>query len=110
MYLDVETRGEHMWDPGQYQRFTGERSRPFADLIARVGAEDPATVVDLGCGPGNLTAHLARGGPGRPPPEPPGAAPGTPPPSSPWAAARGPGPPPGPAAGPARPCTASTTR
>ena len=53
-----------MWDPGQYQRFTGERSRPFADLIARVGAEDPATVVDLGCGPGNLTADLGRRWPG----------------------------------------------
>jgi trans-aconitate 2-methyltransferase len=53
-----------MWDPGQYQRFSDERSRPFADLIARVGAADPATVVDLGCGPGNLTADLARRWPG----------------------------------------------
>jgi trans-aconitate 2-methyltransferase len=48
-----------MWDPGQYQRFAGERSRPFSDLLARVGAADPAYVVDLGCGPGNLTAALA---------------------------------------------------
>jgi trans-aconitate 2-methyltransferase len=53
-----------MWDPGQYQRFSDERSRPFTDLIARVGAEDPAMVVDLGCGPGNLTADLARRWPG----------------------------------------------
>jgi len=49
-----------MWDPGQYQRFADERGRPFADLTARIGATDPATVVDLGCGPGHLTAGLAR--------------------------------------------------
>ena len=53
-----------MWDPGQYQRFSDERSRPFADLTARIGAGDPAAVVDLGCGPGHLTADLARRWPG----------------------------------------------
>ena len=49
-----------MWDPGQYQRFAGERGRPFLDLIARVGAASPGLVVDLGCGPGNLTVVLAQ--------------------------------------------------
>jgi trans-aconitate 2-methyltransferase len=53
-----------MWDPGQYRRFADERSRPFADLLARVRAEDPRLVVDLGCGPGELTARLARRWPG----------------------------------------------
>jgi trans-aconitate 2-methyltransferase len=48
-----------MWDPGQYLRFGDERSRPFADLLARVGAVSPGHVVDLGCGPGHLTAVLA---------------------------------------------------
>lgn len=48
-----------MWDPGQYLRFAGERGRPFADLLARVHADAPRLVVDLGCGPGNLTASLA---------------------------------------------------
>lgn len=48
-----------MWDPAQYQRFGDERSRPFFDLLGRVHAENPRTVVDLGCGPGNLTATLA---------------------------------------------------
>jgi trans-aconitate 2-methyltransferase len=48
-----------LWDPAQYQRFSDERSRPFLDLLARVHAEDPRSVVDLGCGPGNLTATLA---------------------------------------------------
>jgi trans-aconitate 2-methyltransferase len=48
-----------MWDPGQYLRFGDERGRPFGDLLARVNAEAPGLVVDLGCGPGNLTAILA---------------------------------------------------
>jgi trans-aconitate 2-methyltransferase len=47
-----------VWDPGQYLRYAGERGRPFFDLIARVGAEAPGYVADLGCGPGNLTAAL----------------------------------------------------
>ncbi len=53
-----------MWDPGQYQRFAGERGRAFFDLLARVQATDPGYVVDLGCGPGNLTATLAERWPG----------------------------------------------
>src|SRR6478752_4637483 len=53
-----------MWDPGQYQRFAGERGRPFFDLLTRVRASDPGYVVDLGCGPGNLTAALAERWPG----------------------------------------------
>src|SRR5436190_7689451 len=53
-----------MWDPGQYQRFAGERGRPFFDLLTRVKASDPGYVVDLGCSPGNLTAALAERWPG----------------------------------------------
>jgi trans-aconitate 2-methyltransferase len=49
-----------MWDPGEYRRFGDERSRPFFDLMGRVGAEAPGVVVDLGCGPGTMTATLAR--------------------------------------------------
>ena len=48
-----------MWDATQYLRFGGERSRPFFDLLARVGAELPSCVVDMGCGPGTLTVLLA---------------------------------------------------
>jgi trans-aconitate 2-methyltransferase len=48
-----------MWDATLYLRFGGERARPFFDLLARVGAELPGYVVDMGCGPGNLTAMLA---------------------------------------------------
>ncbi|MFC6288210.1 methyltransferase domain-containing protein [Nocardioides sp. GCM10027113] len=47
------------WDPDRYLTYADERGRPFVELLARVAAEDPATVVDLGCGPGNLTRLLA---------------------------------------------------
>jgi trans-aconitate 2-methyltransferase len=47
------------WDPRQYGRFGAERGRPFLDLVARVEAEAPRRVVDLGCGPGTMTALLA---------------------------------------------------
>ena len=53
-----------MWDAGQYLRFGGERARPFFDLVAQIGATSPRHVVDLGCGPGNLTAALAQRWPG----------------------------------------------
>ena len=47
------------WDPSQYLRYADARSRPFADLIARIDVDAPARVVDAGCGPGNLTGVLA---------------------------------------------------
>jgi trans-aconitate 2-methyltransferase len=48
-----------MWDPAVYRRFGAERSRPFFDLTARIAADRPRLVVDLGCGPGELTLTLA---------------------------------------------------
>jgi trans-aconitate 2-methyltransferase len=45
----------HAWDPDRYLTYADERGRPFVELLGRVGAETPASVVDLGCGPGNLT-------------------------------------------------------
>ncbi|MHC6594682.1 trans-aconitate 2-methyltransferase [Arthrobacter sp. C152] len=52
------------WDPAKYVQFGDYRDRPFFDLTARIRAEQPARVVDLGCGPGNLTATLAARWPG----------------------------------------------
>ena len=47
-----------MWDPQQYLTFDDHRSRPFFELLGRIGAERPRRVVDLGCGPGHLTGAL----------------------------------------------------
>lgn len=56
------TRERDTWDPAQYARFAAERAQPFYDLAALV--ERPlgagGRVVDLGCGPGELTAWLHR--------------------------------------------------
>lgn len=51
-----------MWDPQQYLTFAEQRARPFHDLLAQVrpDSESVRHVVDLGCGPGGLTAGLAR--------------------------------------------------
>ena len=48
-----------MWNPDVYLAFADHRGRPFYDLLSRVGAESPRRVVDLGCGPGNLTVTLS---------------------------------------------------
>ena len=48
------------WDPTAYGRFSSERSRPLADLLAQVRADQPELVVDLGCGHGPATLTLAR--------------------------------------------------
>src|SRR6201992_4409793 len=49
-----------MWEPDVYLVFADQRARPFCALLSRVGAQQPRRVVDLGCGPGNLTLQLAR--------------------------------------------------
>lgn len=49
----------HTWNPEQYLRYGDERARPFLELTARITAEAPRRVVDLGAGPGTQTALLA---------------------------------------------------
>lgn len=56
---DQQTGRDSVWDPRQYGLFGDHRGRPFHDLLARVPAESPRLVVDLGCGPGELTLSLA---------------------------------------------------
>ncbi len=46
------------WDPGAYMKFGAERTRPAAELLARVPIDAPKRVIDLGCGPGNSTELL----------------------------------------------------
>lgn len=52
------------WDALQYLTFGDFRTRPAADLAARVASRRPRSVVDIGCGPGNSTAVLAAVFPG----------------------------------------------
>ena len=47
------------WDPKQSHIFQAERSAPFFDLLALVEVRPNLKVVDLGCGTGELTRHLA---------------------------------------------------
>lgn len=49
------------WNPQLYTRFEGERTRPAAELLARIPDLPGSSplVIDLGCGPGNSTELLA---------------------------------------------------
>lgn len=47
------------WNPALYTRFEDERTRPAAELLARVPLDAPRLAYDLGCGPGNSTALIA---------------------------------------------------
>lgn len=46
------------WDVTQYLRFGGERLRPALDLMLHLPVQNPARILDLGCGAGNLSAIL----------------------------------------------------
>lgn len=48
------------WSPQQYKRFEAERTQPAIDLCRRIPLKTARKIVDLGCGPGNSTAVLAR--------------------------------------------------
>ena len=52
------------WNPATYLAFGGQRTRPAADLLARIPLQNPGRVIDLGCGPGNSTGLLAARWPG----------------------------------------------
>jgi trans-aconitate 2-methyltransferase len=49
-----------MWKPNQYNKFKDQRSQPFWDLLNMVKDENLKTVVDLGCGTGELTAEIPK--------------------------------------------------
>lgn len=46
------------WDPNQYLSFADERALPFHHLVTAVVHPRPHRVLDIGCGPGALTATL----------------------------------------------------
>jgi trans-aconitate 2-methyltransferase len=47
------------WNPNQYDKFIAQREAPLVDLMALIRARPHMRVVDLGCGPGNISAKLA---------------------------------------------------
>jgi len=53
-------RGGEPWDPQQYEKFSDHRLRPAAELLARIPLTSPEVIVDLGCGPGNVTRLIAK--------------------------------------------------
>jgi trans-aconitate 2-methyltransferase len=53
-----------VWDPAQYEKFKREREQPFEDLVALGTFRPGMTIVDLGCGTGELTARVAALSPG----------------------------------------------
>jgi trans-aconitate 2-methyltransferase len=47
------------WNPDKYHQFQTQRSAPFYDLLKLVDVRPNLRGVDLGCGTGELTRHLA---------------------------------------------------
>ncbi|UYQ76242.1 methyltransferase domain-containing protein [Glutamicibacter sp. JL.03c] len=48
------------WDPAKYTEFSDYRGRPYKDLLGQLAEAEPKKVVDLGCGPGNMTRLIAQ--------------------------------------------------
>eukprot|EP00128_Syssomonas_multiformis_P000808 Colp12_sorted_trinity150504_noHs@26428 len=47
-----------VWNPSLYMRFGNHRLRPALDLISAVNLPTAKKILDLGCGPGNITEFL----------------------------------------------------
>jgi trans-aconitate 2-methyltransferase len=62
--MDIRTQSGEIavpeWDPQQYLQFEHERTQPSIDLVSRILFEDPTTIIDIGCGPGNSTQILRK--------------------------------------------------
>ncbi len=52
------------WNPGLYLKYRSERTQPSIDLVSRIKFDNPGTIIDIGCGPGNSTLVLHERWPG----------------------------------------------
>lgn len=52
------------WDPECYLKFKAERFAPFEDLLKMIRVRDGMSVIDLGCGTGEMTRRLSDSLPG----------------------------------------------
>lgn len=48
----------HDWNPELYLKFNKERLQPSIDLVSRIDYNNPGSIIDIGCGPGNSTQVL----------------------------------------------------
>ena len=56
---ETTLRGAPGWDVSRYLEYADLRLRPALELLARIPDRHPKRIVDLGCGAGNVTRHLA---------------------------------------------------
>jgi len=53
------------WNPDVYLRYEAYRARPALDLMEQIPLDVDGPIVDLGCGPGNVTRQLKKKWPDR---------------------------------------------
>jgi trans-aconitate 2-methyltransferase len=46
------------WNPEFYLKFGKERIQPSIDLVSKIEFDNPESIIDIGCGPGNSTQVL----------------------------------------------------
>ena len=48
------------WNPDLYLKYGNERIQPAIDLVSRIKVNNPDSIIDIGCGPGNSTELLIK--------------------------------------------------
>lgn len=48
------------WNSNQYLKFKNERTQPAIDLASRISFDNPKSIIDIGCGPGNSSEVLQK--------------------------------------------------
>jgi trans-aconitate 2-methyltransferase len=49
----------HKWDPVEYERSSSAQYRWALELISQIDIAPDTHILDIGCGDGKITAHLA---------------------------------------------------